>query len=316
MAVYTELQEDALRHFLTSYDLGTLQSYEGIAEGIENSNFRLTTTKGVFILTLFEKRMNPEELPWFLGFMGHLAQEGIACPLPVVGRDGEALRTLAGRPAVIVTFLQGKSLTEYDASSCEAVGCMMARLHQVGQGYAATRRNALDVLGWKDLLERCRSGGDPSLEALITEAQSRLAWLEEHWPDEQTLPRGPIHADMFPDNVFFNQGALSGVIDFYFACTDFLAYDLAICLNAWCFDQDMTYRSEWAQSMIKGYEAIRPLSPQERAFLPILCQGAALRFLLTRLYDWVHTPKDALVMRKDPWEYQKRLAFFAEQDYV
>lgn len=315
MAVYTDLQEDALRQFLASYDLGTLQAYEGIAEGIENSNFRLKTTKGVFILTLFEKRMNPKELPWFLGFMGHLAHEGISCPLPVVGHDGKALRSLAGRPAVIVTFLQGKSLTQVDASACEALGRTMAHLHLAGRGYAPKRANTLDLNGWKQLLGQCASGGEMSLERLIDEARQALVRLDAQWPTETRLPRGHIHADLFPDNVFFHQGDVSGVIDFYFACTDFLAYDVAICLNAWCFDQELSYRTDWADAMIRGYESVRPLSLEERSALPVLCQGAALRFLLTRLYDWVHTPADALVTRKDPWEYQKRLAFFAETSH-
>lgn len=316
MAVYTDLQEDDLRQFLTSYDLGTLRSYEGIAEGVENSNFRLTTTKGVFILTLFERRMDPKELPWFLGFMGHLAQEGIPCPLPVAGHDGEALRSLAGRPAVIVTFLQGKSLTQIDDLACESMGRMMARLHVAGQGYAPERVNSLNLMGWKQLIERCSSGGDEALERLIAEAQGALSRIEKQWPTRKELPSGHIHADLFVDNVFFAQGTLSGVIDFYFACTDFFAYDLAICLNAWCFDHNLVYHSDWADAMIKGYDSVRPLSSAERSALPLLCQGASLRFLLTRLYDWVNTPPDALVTRKDPWEYQKRLAFFAEAAHV
>lgn len=316
MAVYTDLQEETLRHFLTLYDVGTLLAYEGIAEGVENTNFRLVTTKGEYILTLFEKRMHPHELPWFLGLMDHLAREGIRCPCPVKGLDGEALRYLAGRPAVIVTFLSGTSLTAYDEEACEALGRMMAQLHLVGQGYVSVRANTLNPQGWKELLARCTDGDDPRLHALIEQAHTVLARLLVQWPDKEALPCGQIHADLFPDNVFFQNGELSGIIDFYFACTDFLAYDLAICLNAWCFDAALAYHPEWAAALIKGYESVRPLSREEHSALPVLCQGAALRFLLTRLYDWVHTPKGALVTRKDPWEYQRRLVFFTECDHV
>ncbi|MXV44712.1 homoserine kinase [Saccharibacter sp. 17.LH.SD] len=316
MAVYTDVGEEMLRHFLQSYELGELQSFHGIAEGIENSNFRLVTDKGTFILTLFERRMDPQELPWFLGFMGHLAREGISCPLPIAGRDGNALRSLAGRPAVIVTFLPGTSLDQPDQHACEELGRMMARLHVSGKGYVPVRRNALDPQGWKALLARCSSGGEPRVEVLISEAHQALQRLMAQWPESDMLPRGQIHADLFPDNVFFQDGRLSGVIDFYFACTDFLAYDIAICLNAWCFENEEQYRPEWAQALLSGYESVRQLTVQEREALPLLCQGAALRFLLTRLYDWVHTPEDALVTRKDPWAYQRRLAFFMGRNDV
>lgn len=316
MAVYTDIQEEALKSFLLLYDIGSLSSLSGIAEGVENSNFLLKTTQGTFILTLFEQRMNPQELPWFMGLMGHLASRDIACPLPIKARDGQVIHTLAGRPAVIVSFLQGRSLEKIDADACEQAGRALARLHQAGQGYKAERVNTLGPKGWVELLSRCTDGGDKAVSALITNSQNMLGHIVEQWPQEGSLPRGHIHADLFVDNVFFENEKLSGVIDFYFACTDFLAYDLAICLNAWCFIGDRTYQYEWAKAMLRGYEQVRPLLPEERAALPILCQGAAMRFLLTRLYDWVNTPKDALVTRKDPWAYQNRLQFFQKGRYV
>ncbi|MDF7675041.1 homoserine kinase [Acetobacteraceae bacterium ESL0709] len=316
MAVYTDIEEKALKEFLGGYELGTLVGFEGITEGIENSNFRLTTSSGSYILTLFEKRMNPAELPWFLGYMDHLAHEGVSCPLPVKDRDGRALRTLAGRPAVIVTFLPGKAVSVITPDVCEELGRAMALLHQKGEGYRTERPNSLDAASWKPLLAQCRSNGDEAIEALIAQTSQNLDRILEHWPTQNTLPRGQIHADLFPDNVFFRDGKVSGLIDFYFACTDFLAYDLAICLNAWCFEAERQYRPERAAGLIKGYETVRPLTREEKAVLPVLCQGAAVRFLLTRLYDWVHTPEGANVVRKDPWAYQIRLKHFMGSDCV
>lgn len=320
MAVYTELEEGVLRDFLQLYPVGALCSFRGIEEGVENSNFLLETTEGRYILTLFERRIKAGELPWFLGLMEHLARQDIACPAPVVGCHGQALGTLAGRPAVIVSFLPGKArmISEIDEESCHNLGRYLALLHKAGQVYTAERPNALGPEGWAELLEKCTNGGDTKLETLITEAQIALSDVTQYWPRGGSLPYGQIHADLFPDNVFFreNSSEISGVIDFYFACTDFLAYDLAICLNAWCFREEREFCPVRAESLIKGYEESRPLTQAEKAALPILCQGAALRFLLTRLYDWVNTPVDAKVTRKDPWAYQHRLTFFRQNSCV
>lgn len=316
MAVYTELKEEVLRDFLFQYSIGDLHSFAGIAEGIENSNFLLKTTQGRFILTLFEKRMNPQELPWFLGLMGHLAQHDIACPQPVAAQDGRVLHQLAGKPAVIVSFLEGHSREDITAAACEQVGQGLARLHKAGQSYKAERPNALGPAGWQSVFASCTDGGDEAVAALMAETGAALGAVVEEWPAVDVLPRGQIHADLFVDNVFFEGKSLSGIIDFYFACTDFLAYDLAICVNAWCFEAERDYQPERADALLRGYEQIRPLTAAERKALPILCQGAALRFLLTRLYDWVHTPAGALVTRKDPWAYQRRLLHFQKAPHV
>lgn len=316
MAVYTDLKEEALKDFLSLYEVGELRSFAGIAEGIENSNFLVETTRNRFILTLFEKRMDPAELPWFLGLMTHLAEQGITCPEPVVARDGVALRRLAGRPAIMVSFLEGRSLNEATPEACEQVGRHLARLHEAGRSYREERANALAPAGWVELFSRCTDGGDDRVAALIAETETALASIVKAWPAADSLPRGQIHADLFMDNVFFDEGRLSGIIDFYFACTDFLAYDLAICLNAWCFEQDRHYRQDMAEALLRGYEQVRPLTVAEREALPLLCQGAAMRFLMTRLYDWVHTPAGALVTRKDPWAYQRRLLHFRKVSRV
>lgn len=307
MAVYTEVTDEALAAFLAEYDLGTAVAFRGIVEGVENSNYQLRTTSGDFILTLYEKRVDPAELPWFLGLMQHLAQHGIVCPLPVRGRDGESLRALAGRPACITTFLPGVWPRRVRPEHCAPVGAALAGLHLAGAGYAPQRPNALGPCGWRPLLARCLPRADSVQPGLGGELEAALGGILRHWPE--FLPRGHIHADLFPDNVFFLEGRISGLIDFYFAASDLLAYDVAVCLNAWCFEPDFQFNVTKARALLRAYGGIRPLSAEERAALPVLCQGAAIRFLLTRLYDWVNTPDGALVTRKDPLEYYRRLRF-------
>jgi homoserine kinase type II len=307
MAVYTEVGDEALAAFLADYDLGSIVAFRGIAEGVENSNFSLRTTAGDYILTLYEKRVDPADLPWFLGLMEHLATRGITCPLPVRARDGAALRLLEGRHAAITTFLPGVWPRRVRREHCGPVGTAMATLHLAGRDYPPTRRNALGPDGWRPLLERARDRADEVTPGLGAELDDALAAILAGWPSG--LPVGHIHADLFPDNVFFLDGHLSGLIDFYFAATDLLAYDLAIGLNAWCFEPDFAFNVTKARAMLAAYGARRPLSEAERAALPVLCQGAAIRFLLTRLYDWVNTPPGAMVTRKDPIEYLRRLRF-------
>jgi homoserine kinase type II len=310
MAVYTEVSDEALAAFLAEYDIGALVAFRGIAEGVENSNFSLRTSTGDFILTLYEKRVKPEELPWFLGLMEHLASQGVVCPLPVRGRDGAALRTLAGRPAAITTFLPGVWPRRVRPEHCAPLGEALAALHRAGAGYAPTRANALGPAGWPELLARSAGRADEVQPGLGAELEDALARILPAWPNgANPLPHGHIHADLFPDNVFFLGGKVSGLIDFYFAATDLLAYDLAVCLNAWCFEPDFSFNVTRARAMLRAYGATRPLLPSELDALPVLCQGAAIRFLLTRLYDWVNTPPTALVTRKDPLEYLKRLRF-------
>jgi homoserine kinase type II len=315
MAVYTEISDEALRAFLADYAIGELVAFRGIAEGVENSNYALKTGSGDFILTLYEKRVDPAELPWFLGLMRHLAARGLSCPQPVAARDGEALRMLCGRPAAICTFLPGVWPRRVRQGHCAPLGAALAELHASGAGFTKERRNSLGPDAWAPLLEQCREGGDAVQPGLVAELDGHLAGILRDWPRD--LPRGHIHADLFPDNVFFLGDAdgaprVSGLIDFYFACTDFLAYDLAICLNAWCFEPDFSFNITKARAMIAGYRAIRPLSEVELAALPVLCRGSAMRFLLTRLFDWTHTPAGAMVTRKDPLEYLKRLRFHAD----
>ncbi len=314
MAVYTEVSDEALRAFLTEYDIGELLAFRGIAEGVENSNYALKTSAGDFVLTLYEKRVDPKELPWFLGLMRHLVAHGLSAPEPVAGRDGQALRELASRPAAICTFLSGVWPRRIRPEHCGPLGAALAGLHLAGGGFSAIRANGLGSASWAPLLERCRADGESVQLGLIAELDAALLDILAAWPVSGALPVGQIHADLFPDNVFFLEEAgvprVSGVIDFYFACTDLLAFDVAVCLNAWCFEADRSFNVTKARAILREYTALRPMSQAELAALPLLCRGAALRFLLTRLFDWVNTPPGAMVTRKDPLEYLHKLRFF------
>jgi len=307
MAVYTEVSDEELSAFLATYEIGTVLSYKGIAEGVENTNYVLHASCGYYILTLYEKRVREADLPFFLALMDHLAERGLPSPQPVHNRNGTALGRLAGRPAAIVTFLEGISVRRPTARHCHAAGEALARLHEAGRDFSMTRPNALSLSGWPPLFAAAERDADRIAPGLAARAGQELSCLAEVWPTE--LPSGVIHADLFTDNVLFLGETVSGLIDFYFACTDALAYDLAICLNAWCFEPDGSFNLTKGQAMIAGYQKVRRLDPIEVEALPILCRGAALRFMLTRLVDWLNVPPGALVKPKDPLEYDRKLSF-------
>ena len=306
MAVYTEVSDDELALFIADYEVGALLSYKGIAEGVENTNYLLHTDKGPFFLTLYEKRVTPADLPFFLGLMEHLARVGLT-PTPVRDRQGRLLRELAGKPAALVTFLEGVWLRRPQPEHCRALGRAMAELHLAGQDFALRRANALGVAGWRPLYARFQSRADEIAPGLAATIELELDHLETGWP--QDLPQGIVHADLFPDNVLFLGNRLSGLIDFYLACYDALSYDIAVTLNAWCFETDHAFNIDKGRALLAGYQSVRPLTAAERKALPLLARGAALRFLLTRAYDWLHTSGDALVSRKDPADFVARLAF-------
>lgn len=307
MAVYTEVTDEDLSRLLAAYDLGEVLSFKGIAEGVENSNFLLHTEAGFFILTLYEKRVNEAELPFFLGLMEHLAQRGITCPQPVKNRHGAALGRIAGRPVAIVTFLDGMWIRRPEPLHCAMLGEALAKLHMAGADFKMQRKNALSLAGWLALHHSAESRAGQVQPGLTEAIASELSYLGGNWPAD--LPSGIIHADLFPDNVFFLAGKLSGLIDFYFACNDAFAYDLAICINAWCFESDNSFNITKGMALLNGYERLRKLEGAEVAALPILARGAALRFLLTRLVDWLNVPPGAVVRPKDPMEYVRKLRF-------
>jgi homoserine kinase type II len=307
MAVYTDVAAEDLSPFLALYDIGELLSYKGIAEGVENSNFLVHTSRGYFILTLYERRVAERDLPFFLALMEHLAARGITCPQPVKNKAGKVLGKLAGRPAALVTFLDGMWIRRPTAAHCAALGDALAHFHLAGAGFTMHRDNALSVGGWRPLYEGCRERIHKVESNLEKVVGAELEILERDWP--RGLPQGVIHADLFPDNVFFLGDKLSGLIDFYFACTDTLVYDVAICLNAWCFEPDHSYNVTKGRALLASYAKARPLSHKEWENLPLLARGAALRFLLTRLVDWLDVPPGALVRPKDPREYARKLRF-------
>lgn len=308
MAVYTKVDDHMLADFLGRYDHGQANIFKGIAEGVSNSNYYLETTTDRFILTLYEQRAEAEDLPYFLDLMEHLAQKNIPCPLPVRDRNEIALQELAGRNACMITFLKGVSLDHLSPVHCAEAGKALAEMHLALKDFDQVRRNDLSLTDWDTITNDLSPRLDEVQRGLCDTLKQEVTDLTSHWPTN--LPSGTIHADLFPDNVLFTGDKLTGLIDFYFACTDFFAYDLAICINAWCFDDKQNFMADEAKAMIMAYDAVRPLSDDEKEALPYLCRGAALRFTLTRLQDWLNPVEDAIVSPKDPLNFLRRLQFF------
>lgn len=315
MAVFTAITSDMLDAFMADYALPAVTAFSGIQAGVQNSNYRIRTDAADYILTLYEDTqtgVDPADLPFFLGLLQHLGGNGLSCPLPVQRRDGTLSGMLAGRPAALVSFLPGRSTITPKPPHCRAAGAALARLHLAGDGFALTRANGQGPANWHRLFATCRDSADTVMPGLADLMDSELARIEAGWPVD--LPRGVIHADLFPDNVFFDGTEVSGLIDFYFACHDLLAYDLAIMLNAWCFEADVNFNITKARALLAGYQSVRPMSEDEIDALPLLAAGAAMRFLTTRLYDWLNRPEDAMVVPKNPMDYVRRLRFHRHVD--
>jgi len=307
MAVYTEVTAEDLDSFLAAYDIGAPLVFKGIAEGVENSNYYLRTEGGAYILTLYEKRVRADDLPFFLGLMEHLAKRGLPCSTPVRGRDGEIYRVLKHRPAAVLTFLDGVSFAQPTPDHCRMAGYALAKLHQAGADFGQQRKNALGLEGWKKLAQACAADADTVMSGMAAIIALEIDHLSQAWPT--ALPKGIIHADLFPDNVLFVENRLSGLIDFYFACNDALSYDLAVMLNAWCFDEHGDFDAAKSRALFTGYQELRELEAAERHAMPTLARGSALRFVLTRLYDWLHHDPQALVRPKDPRAFVRNLRF-------
>ncbi len=306
MAVYTDISDEDLAAFLADYDLGEATAFKGIAEGVSNSNFMLETTVGRYFLTLYESRTNAADLPFFLGLLDWLAAHGFPSATPIADRQGRTLKALCGKPAALVSFLPGLAVRRPRVEHCRQAGEGLAWLHSAAAGYPVSRVNDLGQDRWRGMFEPVAGAADALKPGLAATIREDLALFEARWP--RGLPQGVIHADFFPDNVFFAAGKFAGAIDFYFACTDALAYDIAVALNAWCFEPDGSFNVTAARALVAGYESRRPLTAAERAALPILGHGAAMRFFLSRLQDWTTTPAGALVRPKDPLEYERKLA--------
>lgn len=310
MAVYTRIPETDLIECLGRYTLGHFKGIKDILSGVENSNFLLSTDAGKSILTIYEKRVRENELPFFIHLMQHLAFKNIPCPAPIADKNGKVIQRLCNKPAALVSFLNGAMTHAITPQHCQQVGNILARIHIATHDFKESRPNNLSLEGWAALITRCLEKGSAVAPELSYTLIQELKFLVEQWPAPTSMPFGVIHADLFPDNVFFEHDTLCGVIDFYFACSDFLAYDLAISINAWCFDDAHAFIPERAQAMVDGYQSVRLLNGNEKTVLPVLLRGAALRFLLTRLYDKLNHPEGAVVVVKDPEEYIKKLTFF------
>ncbi|MEM6602802.1 MAG: homoserine kinase [Pseudomonadota bacterium] len=310
MAVYTYITLEEAEEFIRNYDIGSALKLTEIKQGIENTNYFLDTSTGRYVLTLFEKRVDEKDLPYFLGFSEHLSHNGISCPKPVKDKNGQFLHHLKGRPATLITFLEGTSHDIPSVNDCLEAGSFFAKLHIAQAGFAGYRKNDLSLAGWKNIYHRLEGRADSVHQGLDALLHQEITFQSAHMPSD--LPVGQIHADLFTDNVFFKAGKISGVIDFYFSCTDMLAYDLAICLNGWAFDANGCFLPDHAAALLKGYNAIRPLQENEKQGFSILLRGAALRFLLTRTFDWINQDADALVTPKNPMQYFYILKFHRE----
>ena len=310
MAVYTHVSPVDLATLLARYDVGTPRACKGIAEGVENSNFLVETSHDHFILTLYENRVDEADLPFFINLVVHLTAAGLPVPSFIADRDGRRIQTVSGRPACLITFLDGISPDRPDAKQAAAVGEALARMHAALADFDGARRNSLGRDGWRKLADRCDAAGlDAIHPGLARRIGEELALADAHWPD--ALPHAPIHADLFPDNVLMLDGRVTGIIDFYFACRDIRAYDLAVTHAAWCFaPEGSNFDPVISEALISSYRAGFGLSGEEERALPMLARGACLRFLLTRAHDWIATPADALVTRKDPIAFLRRLDFY------
>jgi len=314
MAVYTHIDKNLLLSLLNNYNIGNLKSFEGIIEGVENTNYKIITNKNKFILTIFEKRVNGDELPFFIELQNHLSSKNIRCPMPISDKNNNFINNLKGKKCVIMSFLEGKKIDKPDNMHCLQVGSELAKIHNNTKDFKLERKNTLSFLNWKKILLKCKESkkinkkipGEEHDKIKIfldyfETIEQELEYLDNRWP--QNLPKGVIHADAFKDNVFFNNDKLTGLIDFYFACNDYYAYEIAICANDWCFDNSNNFQLERYNSILEGYQSLRRLEDDEINYMPILLRGAALRFLLTRLHDQLYHQDDALVTPKNPLEY-------------
>ena len=308
MAVYTEPTDEELRHLLNGWGLTAPLAFKGIAEGVQNSNFLLETAEGRYIMTIYEKSVNVDDLPFYLGATELAAASGLPAARPVRTMSGETTQTIRGKTCALCTFLSGVSPKRPSANQARAVGVALAKLHLALANFPLTRANDLGPKNWREMW----AGREDDGEALETGTRQAidgdLAAIALAWPKD--LPKGTIHADLFPDNVLYIGDAVSGLIDFYFACTDFLAYDIAVMLNAWCFEPNgREFDLTKGRALLAGYQSVRVIEQDELDALPLLARGAALRFFLTRLVDWTANMEGVLIRKKDPRDYTSRLAF-------
>tara|TARA_Y100000590_G_scaffold214115_1_gene242693 strand:+ start:183 stop:1151 length:969 start_codon:yes stop_codon:yes gene_type:complete len=310
MAVYTKLSEIQLKDFFLKYNLGKLLNYKEIREGIENTNYFINTEKGKFILTLYEKRVDEKDLPFFISLMKNLFDKNFPSPQPIINKNGNYISEISGKKAAVVSFLEGNAKKVLNPENCYHVGINTAKLHLITKNLSGKRQNKLSIDSWRKIYNKVKKDCSKIHQNLPNIIEKNLDIIEKKWP--KNIPSGIIHADLFPDNIFFKGNELSGIIDYYFSCNDFYAFEIAICLNALCFEgrnENLSFNVTKAKKFIDGYSSLRKLSEEEKESLKILCQGAAIRFLLTRVFDYLNLIEGAIVKIKDPIEYLKRLEF-------
>ena len=307
MAVYTKLEHQEVRRFLEQYNINNLKDYKGITEGVENTNYLIKTSEQDYILTIYEKRVNENDLPFFIKLLSNLSENKFPCPKPIANKNNEKINKIKNKNAALVTFLSGQSKNRITSEDCFEIGKITAQLHEITRKFNINRKNSLSIESWQIIFEKTIKQKIDLDESTIKKTKNYLNFLKDKWPKD--LPQGIIHADLFPDNIFFINNKVSGIIDFYFACNDFFAYEIAICINSICFDNNSTFNMTKAKNLIDGYSSVRTLSEDEKKYLPILSMGAAMRFFLTRLYDFYHTDNKADVKIKDPFEYLKKIEF-------
>jgi homoserine kinase type II len=307
MAVYTKLEHQEVEQFLEQYNINNFKNYKGITEGVENTNYFIKTSEQDYILTIYEKRVDENDLPFFIKLLSSLSDNRFPCPKPIANKNNEKINKIKNKNAALVTFLNGQSKNKITSEDCFEIGKITAQLHEITKKFKISRKNNLSIESWQNIFEKTIKKKIDLDESIIKKTNNYLNFLKDKWP--KNLPEGIIHADLFPDNIFFTKNKVSGIIDFYFACNDFFAYEIAICLNSICFDNNSTFNMTKAKNLIDGYSSIRALDENEKIYLPILCMGAAMRFFLTRLYDFYHTDNKADVKIKDPFEYFKKIEF-------
>jgi homoserine kinase type II len=307
MAVYTKLEHQEVRKFLEQYNINNFKDYKGITEGVENTNYLIKTSEQDYILTIYEKRVDENDLPFFIKLLSYLSENKFPCPKPIANKNNEKINRIKNKNAALVTFLNGQSKNKITSEECFEIGKITAQLHEITKKFDINRKNNLSIENWESIFEKTIKQKIDLDESIIKKTKNYLNFLKDKWP--KNLPQGIIHADLFPDNIFFTNNKVSGIIDFYFACNDFFAYEIAICINSLCFDNNSTFNMTKAKNLIDGYTSIRTLSEDEKKYLPILSMGAAMRFFLTRLYDFYHTDNKADVKIKDPFEYLKKIEF-------
>ena len=307
MAVYTKLEHQEVRQFLEQYNINNFKDYKGITEGVENTNYLIKTSEQDYILTIYEKRVDENDLPFFIKLLSYLSENKFPCPKPIANKNNEKINRIKNKNAALVTFINGQSKNKITSEECFEIGKITAQLHEITKKFDINRKNNLSIENWESIFEKTIKQKIDLDESIIKKAKNYLNFLKDKWP--KNLPQGIIHGDLFPDNIFFTNNKVSGIIDFYFACNDFFAYEIAICINSLCFDNNSTFNMTKAKNLIDGYTSIRTLSEDEKKYLPILSMGAAMRFFLTRLYDFYHTDNKADVKIKDPFEYLKKIEF-------